>query len=165
MDGGLIIAGAMTLLSPLLTKAGEKAAETIGEKLAEKTVEKNFWQKVKRLFIIEEEIALIEAIENKSIATTQDIQLIESKLEKGIAENSELAAEIQADFNLSSTNMFIAEQLLISIRKDRLKLKELFEERRDAGIETEGQYDLMIKRTARRLSKDEKDFIKLISNQ
>lgn len=165
MDGGLIITAAMTVLSPLLTKAGEKAAETIGEKLAEKTVEKNFWQKVKRLFIIEEEVALIEAIENKPIATAQDIQLIESKLGQAIAENPALAAEIQADFKLSNTNIFIAEQLLKSIQADRIRLQELFEERRDAGIEIEGQYENMIKRTARRLNKDEKEFIKLISNQ
>jgi hypothetical protein len=34
MDISLIATGAMTLLKPLLEKAGEKAAETIGEKLA-----------------------------------------------------------------------------------------------------------------------------------
>ena len=165
MDGGLIIAGAMTLLSPLLSKAGEKAAETIGEKLAEKTVEKNFWQKVKRLFIIEEEVALIEAIENKPIATAQDINLIKNKITEVAQSNPAKAAELQSAFNLSSTDMLEAELLLKSAQKDMEKLREYYEERRNAGIEAEGQYENMIARTKRRMAKDEKRFIELVKGK
>jgi len=164
MDPNLIITGAMTLLSPLLEKAGEEAAKTIGKKVAEKTVEKNFWEKVKGIFIIEDDEATIKVIESKPIATKADVEIIEKKLTKHVTSNPEFAAELQATFNLSSTNMFIAEQLLASIKKDRQKLIELFQERGDASIETEGSYDIMIARTTRRLEKDEKQFLKLIKN-
>jgi hypothetical protein len=163
MDISLITTGAMTLLKPLLEKAGEKAAETIGEKLAEKTVEQSFWHKVKGLFIIEEEKQTVQAIESKPVATQQEVTLIERKLTKEINSNPQFAAEMQATFNLSSTNIFVAEQLLKSIQADRLKIVELFEDKRLAGIETEGSYEIMIKRTRKRLEKDEKEFINLIT--
>jgi hypothetical protein len=165
MDISLIATGAMTLLKPLLQKAGEKAAETIGEKLAQKTVEKSFWQQAKGLFIIEEEKQVIKAIENKTLATQHEVTLIENKLTKEIANNPQFAAEVQASFNLSSTNIFVAEQLLKSIQADRLKLVELLEDKRLASIETEGSYEIMIKRTRKRLEKDEKEFITLITVQ
>ena len=162
MDISLLITGAMTLLTPLLKKAGEEAAKTIGEKVAEKTVEKSFWKKIKGIFIIEDEKAIIEAIENKPIATSKDIEIIEKKLTKHINSDPQFAADLQASFELSTTNMFIAEQLLISIKRDRQKLVELFDERSNAGIETEGSYDNMISRTSRRLSKDETKFLQLM---
>jgi hypothetical protein len=89
--------------------------------------------------------------------------MIESKITKEINANPQFAAEMQATFNLSSTNMFIAEQLLKSIKADRLKLIELMEDKRLASIETEGSYEIMIKRTRKRLEKDEKEFITLIT--
>ena len=156
------VTGAMTLLSPLLEKAGEEAAKTIGKKVAEKTVEKSFWEKVKRLFIIEDEAATIEVIENKPIATSDEVQLIENKLANHVNTNPEFAAELQAAFGFSSADMFIAEQLLTSIKADRAQLKIYFQERRDASIETEGSYDIMIARTTRRMQKDEKKFLQLV---
>ena len=164
MDASLIITGAMTLLKPLLEKASESAAETIGEKLASKTVEKSFWKKVKSLFIIEEDKKVIQEIENKPIATSQDIELIENKISQEAKANPQFAAELQASFDLSSTDVFVAEQLLKSILADRKKLVELYEQKRLAGIETEGSYEIMISRTRQRLEKDEKEFIKLITN-
>ncbi len=164
MDPSLVIAGTMAVLKPFLEKAGETAAETIGKKLGESTTEKTFWNKVKGLFVVDDEEQLFQEIENKPIATQQDVALIEDKLTKEMASNPQFAAEIQADFNLSSTDMFVAEQLLKSIRADRDKLKELFEEKRLAGIETEGSYEIMIARTRRRMKKDEKEFLSLISD-
>lgn len=162
MDISLLITGAMTLLTPILEKAGEEAAKTIGKKVAEKTIEKKFWKQIKHIFIIEDEKTIIETIENKQIATSGDIEIIEKKLTKHVKSNPQFAAELQASFGLSSTNMFLAEQLLISIKKDRQKLVELFQERGNAGIETEGSYDNMISRTSRRLGKDEKRFLQLM---
>lgn len=165
MDISLIATGAIAILTPLLAKAGESAAETIGEKLANKATEKGIWQKVKNLFIEAGDQQTIIQIENKPIATQGEITLIESKLTRELATHPEFTAEIQSYFNLSSTDMFIAEQLLRSIQKDRAKLAELYEDRRDAGIETSGQYDNMIKITRRRLEKDESEFIKLVTDK
>ena len=165
MDISLFITGAMTLLKPLLEKAGEKAAETIGEKLAEKTVEKDFWQKVKSIFILDGEPQFIRQIENKPIATAQEVAIIEGKITKEISTNPQFFAEMQNILNLSSTTIFIAEQLLKSIQADRVKLESLIQEKRLAGIETEDQYELVIKRTIRRLEKDEKEFIHLIKGK
>ena len=161
LDPILIAQGASVLLKPLLEKAGESAAKTIGEKLAEKTVEKNFWQKVKSLFIIEEDIKTMELIESKPQATPSDINWLEGKVLEIAQSSPEKAAELQGTFNLSSMDMLEAEFLMKSIKTDIEKLKEYYEERRNAGIETEGQYENMIARTKRRMAKDEKKFIEL----
>ena len=169
MEPSLIITGAMTLLKPLLEKAGEKAAETIGEKLVNKAVEKSFWQKVESLFIIEDEKTdepkEIKDIANKSIATSSEVAKIEAKFSHAINTNPQFAAEVQSDFGLSHSDKFIAEQLLISIAADKEKLTEYLEERRLASIETEGSYDIMIARTQRRMKKDENTFIKLVTGK
>ena len=165
MEISLLVTAALTILSPLLTKAGEKAAETIGEKLANKATEKGIWQKVKSLFIVTDDEQVIEQIENKSIATQADIASIEEKLTQKLENHPKLAGEIQEYLHLSSTNMFVAERLLRSIQDDRARLVELYEERRNAGIESEGQYENMIARTRRRLEKDEREFIKLVTGK
>lgn len=163
MDASLIIMGAMTLLKPLLEKAGEKAAETIGEKLAEKTVEKSFWKKVKGLFIIEGEEKIVEDIENKSVANSQDIEIIESKITKEVETNPQFAAELWSSLNISKTNELYAEQLLISLEKDKEKLAELVQDRRDAVVGLQEQYELEIRRLLRRMQKDEQQFLKLLN--
>ncbi|MGB0863345.1 MAG: hypothetical protein ACPG19_10790 [Saprospiraceae bacterium] len=165
MDPILIAQGAMTLLKPLLEKVGESAVKTISEKLDDKTTEKKFWQSVKSLFIIEEEVKALEAIENKPIATAQDINLIKNKITEVAQSNPAKAAELQSAFNLSSTDMLEAELLLKSAQKDMEKLREYYEERRNAGIEAEGQYENMIARTKRRMAKDEKRFIELVKGK
>lgn len=162
MDASLIFTGAMTLLKPILEKAGERAAETIGEKLATKAIEETFWQKVKGLFVEEIEQNTIEAIENRPTATAQEVALIETKLKNAIKTNPQFAADTQAAMPISSNDMFVAEQLLKSIEADKQKLKQLFEDKGLAGIETEDQYELMIKKTRRRMQKDEQEFLKLI---
>lgn len=163
MDASLIITGAMTLLKPLLEKVGEKAAETIGEKLAEKTVEKSFWKKVKGLFIIEGEEKTVEDIENKSVANSQDIAIIESKITKEVETNPQFAAELWSTLNISKTNELYAEQLLISLQKDKEKLAELVQDRRDAVVGLQEQYELEIRRLLRRMEKDEQQFLNLLN--
>lgn len=158
MDASLIVAGTMALLKPLLEKAGEKAAETIGEKVAEKTTEKSFWQTVKRAFILDDEEAMIQEIENKPIATQADMEMIEKKVSAHITTDPQFAAEAEAAFNLSSTKMFQAELLLKSLQKDRETLKELYDERRDASIDAVGGYEVKIAQVIRRMEKDEKKF-------
>jgi hypothetical protein len=165
MELTLLVQGAMVLLKPLLEKAGESAAKTIGEKLATKTVEKSFWQGVKRLFVIEEDIKALEAIENKPIATEQDLNLIKDKITAITQSSPDKAAELQAAFNLSSTDMFEAKLLMKSIQKDMKKLEEYYEGRSNAGIETKGQYKNMIAQTRRRMAEDEKTFIKLVKGE
>jgi len=163
MDPSLIVTGAVTLLKPLLEKAGEKAAETIGEKVAEQTVTKGFWQKVKGLFIIDDEEQIINEIQNKEIATSGDISKIEQKLTTHVAANPQFVSELEATFQLSSTHKFQAELILKSILKDKEKLEELYEDKRLASVDAEGGYELMIVKTVRRMAKDEKEFLKLIN--
>ncbi len=129
MDISLIFQGVMTLLSPFLQKAGEKAAETIGEKFASKTFEKDFWHNVKTIFIKDEEVKQIAAIESKQIASAEDVKLIENKLSTELNSNPQFAAKIQSAFNFSSTNMFIAQQLLKSIKASTDKLIDLYDDR------------------------------------
>ncbi len=162
MDALLIASGVMTLLKPLLKKAGEKAAETIGEKLIEKTVEKTFWEKVKNIFIKQNERQSIEVIEAKPIASSLDFSLIEEKLVNEVKTNQQFANELTSLLNLSDTSAFLAEQLLISINKDKEKLTLLMDDRRLAGIGNVDQYDLEIRRVIRRMEKDEKEFITLV---
>lgn len=157
MDPSLIITGAMTLLKPLLEKAGEKAGENIGEKM----LEKNTWQKIRGLFLVDDE-ATLATIEKKSIASSKEIEIIETKLSKEVSSNSQFATEIQSSFGLSDTNIFIAEQLLKSIQTNKTKLEELYRDRSDAGIETEGSYNIMIRRVSKRLQKDVQEFSSLI---
>lgn len=163
MEASLIVTGAMTLLKLLLEKAGEKAAETIGEKLAEKTVEKSFWEKVKGLFIIEGEEKTVEDIENKSVANSQDIAIIENKITKEVETNPQFATELWSTLNISKTNELYAEQLLISLQKDKEKLAELVQDRRDAVVGLQEQYELEIRRLLRRMQKDEKQFLELLN--
>lgn len=163
MDTSLIVTGAMTLLKPLLEKAGEKAAETIGEKVGEETVTKGFWQNVKRVFVIDDEEQIINEIENKTIASFDDVKKIENKLTAHAVSNSQFVSDLEASFQLSSTNKFQAELILKSILKDKEKLKELYEDKRLASVDAEGGYELMIAKTIRRMAKDEKDFLKLIN--
>ena len=163
MDPSVIVTGAITLLKPLLEKAGEKAAETIGEKVAEGTVSKSFWQSVKRLFVIDEEEEIIKEIENKTIASSDDLNKIEHKLTKHAANNPQFVSDLEASFQLSSTDKFQAELILKSLLKDKEKLKELYEDKRLASVDAEGGYELMIAKTLRRMAKDEKEFLKLIN--
>ena len=164
MDIALIISAGMTLLKPLLEKASEKAGETIGQRIAESTTEKSFWKKVKRIFIIEDEEGKINSIESKITANNSDIIEIENKLTNQLIKDPDFAIELEASLNISSTDSFVAEQLLISITNDREKLKDLYEERRNAGVEAIGGYENMIIRTRKRLEKDEVEFRKLFKS-
>jgi len=163
MDASLIVTGAITLLKPILEQAGKKAAETIGEKVGKGTVSKGFWKNVKSLFIIDEEEEMIKEIENKTIASSDDVMKIEQKLTAHADSNPQFASELEASFQLSSTNKFQAELILKSILKDKEKLEELYEDRRLASVDSVGGYDLMIAKTVRRMAKDEKEFLKLIN--
>lgn len=158
MDPTLLVTGAMILLKPLMEKASEKAFETIGEKMGEKVVEKGFWKKVKDLFIVDEEKELIQSIEKKEIATSNEIAIIENKLKQEVLKNPSFAEELKSNFNISSTNMFFAEQLLKSFEKDKEKLENLIQDKRLAGISNEDQYELEIQRVVRRMVKDEEKF-------
>jgi len=162
MDPSTIAIAALTLLEPLLKKAGEKGAETIAEKIAEKAIEKSTWKNIKRLFVIDDEVEVIQSIENKPIATDYDIATIEDKIIQSMTANPQVATDIESSFEISPTNKIIAEQLLKSIQRDTEQLKELFEDRRLASIETEGSYEIMISRTRRRIEKDQKEFFSLI---
>jgi len=164
MDPSLIITAATTLLKPVLEKVGETAAKTIGERIGEKTVEKSTWQRTKNLFITDDEQVQIEAIENKSVANNADIQLLENKLNDEIANNPDFAVELQTTMNLTPANIFMAEQYLKSIEEDKKKLAELIADKRLAGIETEDQYELQIRRIRRRLEKDEQQLLDLIKS-
>lgn len=125
MEAALILTGAMTLLKPLLQKAGEKAAETIGEKIAQKTVEKSFWGKIKSLFINDNEIEIIEKIEKKEIASNEDLILIENKLKEEIRSNPTCLNDLKASLNITSANEFIAMQAIDSIGKAQIELDTL----------------------------------------
>ena len=139
MDPYLIVTGAITLLKPLLEKVGKKAAETIGEKIGEGTVTKDFWQNVKHVFVIDDEEQLINEIENKTIASTDDVKKIEDKLTAHAVSNPQFVSKLEASFQLSSTNKFQAELILKSILKDKEKLKELYEDKRLASVDAEGR--------------------------
>lgn len=160
MDISLLVIGAITLLKPLLEKAGDKAAETIGEKLADKITEKGIWTKIKEFFIKYEEVQVIEQIENKTIATQEEITLIEEVLKKGCQANPLIAEEIQNHLNLD-----IAKHLLLSIQKDREDLENFYEDRRLASVDAVGGYEVMIGKTRRRLEKDEKEFLELVKKK
>lgn len=162
MDPSLIITGGITLLKPLLEKAGEKAAETIGEKVAEGAATKSFWKNVKRVFVIDDEEEVINEIEKKTIASSDDVKKIENKLIAHTASNPQFASELEASFQLSSTDKFQAELILKSILKDKEKLEELYEDKRLASVDAVGGYELMIAKTVRRMAKDERDFFKLV---
>lgn len=163
MDPSLIVTGAVTLLKPLLEKAGEKAAETIGEKVAERTVTKSFWENVKRVFVIDDDEQTINEIENKTIASSDDVEKIENKLTAHAVSNPKFVSDLEASFQFSSTDKFQAELILKSILKDKETLAELYEDKRLASVDAVGGYELMIARTIRRMAKDEKDFLKLIN--
>jgi regulator of extracellular matrix RemA (YlzA/DUF370 family) len=165
MDISLLAQGAITLLSPLLMKAGEKAAETIGEKLGANATDAGLWKTITRIFITDDETALITAIESKPVATAQEVEAVHAKISAEIHANPQFAAAVQAALNITPTNIFIAEQLLKSIEADKAQLKTLIEDARLAGIETEGQYELMIKKTMRRIEKDEKQFYTLLNQK
>lgn len=162
METSLVITGLMTLFRPLLESASTSAAETIGEKITEKGLEKLTWQKIKSLFVVEEEMQAIQVIENKPTATSQDIQLIENKLTNVLTSDPQQAAELQALLFTNQADKFEAKLLLESIQRDKAKLEELYEDKNDASIETEGSYKIMIRRTKKRLKKDEQDFLKLL---
>lgn len=164
MDPALIITAATTLLKPILGKVGETVAETIGERIGEKTIEKSTWQRVKSIFITDDEQAQIEVIENKPVANNADIQLLENKLNDEITNNPDFAAELQSTMNLTPTNIFIAEQYLKSIDADKKKLVELIEDKRLSGVGKDDEYELEIRRILRRMEKDEKKVLDLIKS-
>jgi hypothetical protein len=165
MEISLLITGAMALLSPLLTKAGEKAAETIGEKLADKATEKGVWQRIKGLFVGTGEEAVIEQIENKTIASPADVALIEEKLTMGLKARPEFAEEIQTFLNLTPANVFEAQLLLKSMERARIKLGEYYELYEEAGPEVKGGYGNLIKTTSKDLSGYEEKFKRIVSGQ
>jgi len=160
MDPSLIITAITTLLNPLLQKAGETAATTIGQRIGETTVEKSTWDRFKRLFVTDDEQLQIKAIEDKSTAGDADIKLLENKLNEEVKKTPELAAEFQSIIGID----FVAEQYLKSIKEDEKKLAELIADKRLAGIETEDQYELQIKRIRRRMGKDKKQVLDLIKS-
>lgn len=125
MDPLLVLNGCWLLLKPLLEKASEKAAETIGEKLAEKTAEKSLWKTIKGLFIIDEEKQIIEAIESKPIANSQEISIIERKVNEEISKNPNFIEELRMSLNINSANEFIVSQIINSIKNAQLELEKL----------------------------------------
>lgn len=130
MDPIFLLKAAMAVLSPLISKGGEKAAETIGQKLANQAFEKPFWKQVKSLFIVENEAVnepqIIKDIENKPVATSNEVAMIETKLAKAITSNPEFAAEMKVNLNITPANQFIVEQTINSIIKAQKELADLW---------------------------------------
>lgn len=130
----------MALLSPLLIKAGEKAFETIGEKLAEKSLEKSFWLKIKAIFILDQEQAIIEAIEKKPVATSQEIAMIEQKVNNAVVLDPQLAVEIKESLQITPLNEFFVSQKVQSINRLHTEISSLEVQMERAGIGTAGDY-------------------------
>ena len=163
MDVSLILTGAMALLKPLLEKAGEKAAETIGEKLAEKTVQKTFWEKVKGLFIIEEEKQVIQAIENKTIAAPEEISLIEQKISEELNTNPAFSQEVKSSLNISPNNEFLATQKLQSIQRLQSQIKQLEVQMERAGIASAGDYINRVELQKEKLNHQTEELYKILN--
>ena len=140
MDVSLIVSGTMALLTPFLTKASEKAAETIGEKLANKATEKKIWEKVKGLFIKEDEEEVATQIENKPVATLAEISKIEERISTEANSNSQFAKEIKTILNITSHNEFVASEKLNSIQRLQNEIQRLQIQMERAGVATSGDY-------------------------
>jgi hypothetical protein len=138
MDISLLVTAAMTVLSPLLTKAGEQAAETIGEKLADKATEKGIWQKIKDLFIVSETGQVIEQIENKPVATHKEVALIEEKLKKDLETNPESVQYFKSVLKITPLNEYFAANKLESIERLQSEIKKLEIQMERAGLGTIG---------------------------
>jgi len=151
MEISLLVTAAITLLTPFLTKAGEKAAETIGDKLANKATEKGIWQKVKGLFIANDDRQLIEQIESKPVATQAEVALIENKLTKELETNPKLVEDFKAVLNITPYNEFIVANKLESIKRLQSEIKDLEIEMENAGIGTAGDYKNKINLQQRKL--------------
>ena len=161
METTVLITSVISFLKPYLIKAGEKVAETVGERLGDQTLQRGVWNKVKSFFNKDEEKKVLEEAESDVSIGESKIEKIENLLTSKLDENVELKKEISSILNFS--DMFLIEQLVKSIATNKEKLVEYFEERNLAGIETEGSYDIMIARTRRRLTKDEKELGKLLA--
>ena len=144
MDPSLLVTAAMALLQPYLVKAGEKVAETIGEKMAEKTLQQSFWQKVKGVFIKENEEEVIQAIEKKPISSSQDVAKNESIINKEVTTNPQFAVELKSVMNITAANEFIATEKIKSILRLKEEIKKLEVQMERAGIATSGDYINMI---------------------
>ncbi|GAB3710104.1 hypothetical protein GCM10027592_46790 [Spirosoma flavus] len=160
-----VVSTTMLILKPFLIKAGEKAAETVGEKFANKAMEKSLWQKVKSVFIEDGEIENIKQIESKTVVTENELNSIETKLTKAIEENPTFVNELTATLNLTPSKIKLVETILKNMKKDMVDLDQYYSERRLAGPESIGSYEIMIARTQRRIDKDEEDIKNILSGK
>lgn len=154
----------ITILKPILTTVGEKAAETIGEKLAAQPFEEDFWKKIKRVFIIDDEEETIKQIENKTVASGDDMEIIEKKLIKLISSNPNEKIELETAMRTgkSSTDLMQMDSLLKSINLDRIELEKLYTKRRRASVEAVGGYKNQIEITLERLHEYEEEYLALV---
>ena len=165
MDFSLLTTGVMTLLSPILDKEKEsdQSDKTIGQKLEEEPRLSRYWQQIQGLFQSKEARKMLKDMEGKTTISLQEFLQLEQAILDGGKDNPDFVANLQATFNLSITDALVVQQLLISLQEDHKQLAELFEQRRNAGIATAGQYDNMIALTRKRMKKDEQEFLKLVS--
>lgn len=152
----------MALLQPLLTKATEKAAETIGEKLAEKSVESTTWQKIKGLFVEEEEKQVVNAIENKPVATQHEVAIIEAKVNQAVTTNPQFATELKTALNITPLNEFLVTEKANSIKRLQAEIARLQLQMERAGIGTEGDYINKIELQQEKLEYQISELIKIL---
>ncbi|MEY4904259.1 MAG: hypothetical protein RI894_1248 [Bacteroidota bacterium] len=162
MDISLLAQGAITLLSPLLMKAGEKAAETIGEKLGANATDAGLWKTITRIFITDDETALIAAIESKPVASPQELEAVHAKISAEIHANPQFAAEVQAAFNITPLNEFIASEKIKSIARLTAEIEKLVVQMERAGTATSGDYINRIEGQEEKLAYQTNELFKIL---
>ena len=145
MDFATLGLMATSVLTPFLTKMGEKVVETIAERATNKTLDAGLWTRFKNLFKKGQNqnaalVQTLEAIESKPTVSPSEIKLLETQIVTALEEDNTLAPDLQTILNITPANEFLIQNALESIKRLQDQINKLTKQMERAGIATEGDY-------------------------